>query len=100
MILKIKQRIFDFRNALLKAGAFGSYFARNIYEMGTVTSGLCYTEDLIFLESIIVSSWISLDVLSIDNSVELYNTLVVLFFAGFNFRVFAQNHENFYPQNI
>ena len=56
MILKIKRRIFDFRNALLKAGAFGSYFARNIYEMGTVTSGLCYTEDLIFLESIIVSS--------------------------------------------
>ena len=28
-----------------------SYFARNIYETETVTSGLCYIEDLIFLEN-------------------------------------------------
>ena len=29
-----------------------SYFARNIYETETVTSGLCYTEYLIFLKMI------------------------------------------------
>ena len=32
----------------------GNYFARNIYEAETVTLGLCYIEDLIFLESNIV----------------------------------------------
>ena len=31
-----------------------SYFTRNIYEMEAVTSGLCYIEDLIFLENNIV----------------------------------------------
>ena len=31
-----------------------SYLARNIYEMETVTSELCYIEDLIFLETNIV----------------------------------------------
>ena len=34
----------------LKIGLERSYFARNIYETETVTSGLCYIEDLIFLE--------------------------------------------------
>ena len=28
-----------------------SYFARNIYETESVTSGLCYIEDLIFFET-------------------------------------------------
>ena len=28
-----------------------SYFARNIYEMDAVTSGLCHIKDLIFLEN-------------------------------------------------
>ena len=39
-----------------------SQFAKNIYKMETVTSGLCYIEDLIFLENNIVWSeilWIS-----------------------------------------
>ena len=31
-----------------------SYFARKIYEAETVTSGLCYIEDLIFLQNNIV----------------------------------------------
>ena len=31
-----------------------SYFARNVYETETVTSGLCYIEDLIFLENKVV----------------------------------------------
>ena len=31
-----------------------SYFARNIYEREAVTSGLCYIENLIFLENNIV----------------------------------------------
>ena len=31
-----------------------SYFARKIYETETVTSGLCYIEDLIFLQNNIV----------------------------------------------
>ena len=39
-----------------------SYFDRNIYKTETVTSGLCYIEDLRFLENNIVSFWNSLDV--------------------------------------
>ena len=31
-----------------------SSFAKNIYEIETVTSGLCYIEDLIFLENNLV----------------------------------------------
>ena len=31
-----------------------SYFTRNLYETETVTSGLCYIENLIFLENNIV----------------------------------------------
>ena len=31
-----------------------SYFARNIYETDTITSGLCYIKGLIFLEDSIV----------------------------------------------
>ena len=31
-----------------------SYFARHIYETETVTSGLCYIKDLMFLENNIV----------------------------------------------
>ena len=50
-----------------------SYFARTIYEIETVTSGLCYIEDLTFLENNIVWFWNSLDVQSNDISVELYN---------------------------
>ena len=49
-----------------------SFFARNIYETGTVISGLCYIEDLIFLKNNIVWFWNSLDVQSSDSSVELY----------------------------
>ena len=41
------------------------------YETETVTSGLCYIEDLIFLENNIVCLWNSLDVHSSDSSVEL-----------------------------
>ena len=37
-------------NALVKV----DYFARNIYETETVTSGLCYIEELIFLENNVV----------------------------------------------
>ena len=40
--------IYDFRNALLKKATFGS-FARNMYQIDTVTLGLCYIEDLILL---------------------------------------------------
>ena len=39
----------------------------------TVTSGLCYIEDLIFLENKIVWFWNSSDVLSTDSSVELFD---------------------------
>ena len=52
-----------------------SYFARNTYETETVTSGLCYLEDSIFLEHNIVWFWNSLDVQSTDSLVELYNIL-------------------------
>ena len=31
-----------------------SYFVRNIYQTETVTSGLCYIEDLIFLDNKVV----------------------------------------------
>ena len=51
------------------------YFAWNVYEMETVTSGFCYIEDLIFLENNIIWFWNSLDVQSTDSSVELYNIL-------------------------
>ena len=53
-------------NALLKV----SFFARNIYETETVISGLCCIKDLIFFENNIVWFWNSLDIQSIDNSVE------------------------------
>ena len=43
--------------------------------METVTSGLCYMEDLIFLENNIVRFWNSLDVQSSDSLVEFYNIL-------------------------
>ena len=52
-----------------------SHFTKNIYKMETVTSGLCYIEDLIFLENNIVRFWNSLEVQSTDSSVELYDTL-------------------------
>ena len=52
-----------------------SYFARNIYETETVTSGLCYIEDSISLENLIVWFWNSLDVQSTDSSMELCNML-------------------------
>ena len=48
-----------------------SYFARNIYDKETVTSGLCYIEYSVFLENNIVWFWKSLDVMSTDSSVEL-----------------------------
>ena len=50
-----------------------NHFARNIYEMETATSGLCYIEDLIFLENNIVCFRNSLDVQSTNSLVELYN---------------------------
>ena len=52
-----------------------SYFARNMCETETVTSGLCYIEYLIFLENNIVWFLKSLDVQSTDSSVELYDIL-------------------------
>ena len=55
-----------------------NYFARSKYEMETVTLGLCYIEDLIFLENNInniVWFWDPLDVQSTDGSVELYDIL-------------------------
>ena len=55
-----------------------NYFARSKYEMETVTQGLCYIEDLIFLENNknnIVWFWDPLDVQSTDGSVELYDIL-------------------------
>ena len=48
-----------------------SHFTRNIYQTETVTSGLCYTEDLIYLENNIVWFWSSPDVQSTDGSMEL-----------------------------
>ena len=66
--------IYDFRNALLKKAAFES-FARNMYQTDTVTLGLCYIEDLIFLKNDIVWIWTSLDVQSTGSSVEWYNKL-------------------------
>ena len=50
-----------------------SYFAGNIYETDTVTSVLCYVEDLIFLGNYIVWFWNSLNVQLSDSSVELHN---------------------------
>ena len=52
-----------------------SYFGGKIYEMETVTLGLCYIEDLTFLENSIVLKWFwnSLDVQSTDSSVEICN---------------------------
>ena len=57
-----------------------SYFARNIYEVEAVTSGLCYIEDLIFLEDNVVSFWNSLDVQSTNSSVELYTFIFEVLF--------------------
>ena len=45
-----KIEILNCRNALKKIGPF----ARNIYETETITLGLSYIEDLIFLENNIV----------------------------------------------
>ena len=60
-------------NALYKIGPFGkSYFGRNMYDMAAVTSGLCYIEDLIFLENYRLILEFS-HVKSIDSTVELYN---------------------------
>ena len=68
-----------------------SCFARNIYETETVTSGLFYTEDLIFLENNIVWFWNSLDVQSTNSSVELYNKLSYLrFFQQLSAPVFGK----------
>ena len=50
-----------------------SYFARNIYEIETVISGLYYIEVLIFLENNAVRAWKFMDARSTDSSVELYN---------------------------
>ena len=63
--------LFKSSNALLEV----SYFARNIFETETVTSGLCYIEDLIFLQNNIVWFWNSQDAQSTDSSIELYNIL-------------------------
>ena len=52
-------------------------------ETETVTSGLCYIEDLIFLD--ISCLWNSVDVQSTDNSVELYNILSYSMFFFNNF---------------
>ena len=52
-----------------------SYFARHIYETETVTSGLCYIKDLMFLENNIVWFWNSLEVQSANSLAELYNML-------------------------
>ena len=52
-----------------------SYFVRNIYQTETVTSGLCYIEDLIFLDNKVVWFWNPLEVQSFDSSVEFYNRL-------------------------
>ena len=46
-----------------------SYFARNKYEIKTVTLGLRYIEDLIFLENDIIWFWNPLDVKSTVGSV-------------------------------
>ena len=71
MIDYIENKIenFDFR-MLFKNRSFWKV-ARNIYEMETVTSGLCYVEDSIFLENNIAWFWNSLDVQSTDSLVEL-----------------------------
>ena len=55
-----------------------SYFARNIYVMKTVNSGLYCIEDLIFLKNNIVWFWNYLDVESTDSSVKLYSILPYL----------------------
>ena len=47
-----------------------------MYEMKTVTSGLCYIEDLISLENNVVWLWNSLDVQPVDSLVELYNIVL------------------------
>ena len=43
---------YSFKNRL--ANLEVSSFAQNIYELETVTSGVCYIEDLIFLENNLV----------------------------------------------
>ena len=52
-----------------------SYSAWDIYETEIVTSGLCYVEDLIFLENNVAWFWKFLHVHSADSVVELYNIL-------------------------
>ena len=48
--LETKTETLRLQECFLIIDPFGSCFATNIYETGTVTSGLCYIEDLIFLE--------------------------------------------------
>ena len=57
-----------------------------MYEAETVTSGLYYIEDLIFLENKIVWFWNSLDVFSTDSSVELYDILSYSRFFFYSFQ--------------
>ena len=49
-------------------------FTRNVYETETITSGLCYVEDLVFLKNNIVWFWNYFGHPT-DSSVELYDLL-------------------------
>ena len=55
------------------------------YETETVTSGLCYIEDLIFLENNIVWFWISLHVQSIDS----LNYIIYFYIRGSFLKTFC-----------
>ena len=62
-----------------------SHFAKNVYKMETVTSGLCYIEDLIFLENNIVWSeilWIS------SQLIVQWNYIIYFPISGFFFNRF------------
>ena len=53
--IESKKENLHLQECSLKVGPLEvSYFARNIYETETVTSGLCYIKDLLFLENCIV----------------------------------------------
>ena len=73
-----------------------SYFARNIYETETVTSALCYIKDLICLNNNIVWFWNSLDVQSVDSSVDyvIYFHIRDSFFNNFLHQFWKRKHNS------
>ena len=65
-------------SSALKNWPFSKLVILNIGEVETVTSGLCYIEDLTFLENNVVWFWNSLDVQSTVSSVEFYRKKYII----------------------